>query len=383
MPLDLDQAVTYHTGKFPPATVAYEAIVEALLQAENAIARYDQELSSLHNKELFLAPLRNQEAVLSSRMEGTISTVDEILKYETSGDDEAHNISQNFSQNTSNVRPDIIETILYRRALNYAQQEMEGGRELSSSLIRSMHQMLLSLGRGAGKDPGQFKTEQNYIGDKRSGVVSYIPVSPEHLPEGLETLFAYIKSSGHPQLIRTAFAHLEFEALHPFKDGNGRIGRMLITLMLWSGGVIASPHFYISRYMEEHKEAYIARMRNVSANNEWTEWLLFFLQAIKEQARYNLAATQSIRALYDDMKSVFSDITGSKHAIALLDAVFTHPVFRSRQIIQQSGIPAATVTRFIRLLQHSEGDLIRTVQAGAGRRPAIYAFEPLLKLIRV
>jgi len=374
MALNLDHAVSYHQGKFPPSDIAYDQIISALLQAENAIARYDQELSSFHNKEFFLAPLRNQEAVLSSRMEGTISTIDEILEYDTTADDD--------SQDVKNVRSDVVETILYRRALSYAQKEMEDGREISSSLIRSMHQMLLSYGRGATKDPGQFKIEQNYIGDKVSGMISYTPISPELLPEGLDRLFSYLQSAEHPELIRTAFGHVEFEALHPFKDGNGRIGRMLITLMLWSGGVISSPHFYISRFMEEHKEAYIERMRQVSASNDWTGWLLFFLEAAKTQAHYNLTATQNIRNLYEEMKGTFSEITGSKHAIAMLDAVFTRPIFRSQQITAQSKIPPATVTRFIKLLQQSDYDLIRTVRAGAGRRPATYAFEPLLKLIR-
>ena len=123
-------------------------------------------------------------------------------------------------------------------------------------------------------------------------------------------------------------------------------------------------------------------MRQVSAADDWDGWLLFFLEAVREQARYNLAVTQNIRTLYEDMKGLFSEITGSKHAIALLDAVFTRPVFRSKQITAQSQIPPATVTRFIKLLQQSEHDLIRTVREGSGRRPATYAFEPLLKLVR-
>ena len=375
MELNLDDAVSYHEGDFPPSgTINYDRIIQTLLNANDALARYDQALVHLHNRELFLAPLRNQEAVLSSRMEGTISTVDEILEYDSDDED---------NKDVGNVRLDIIETILYRRALNYAQAEMEDGRPMNHGLLRSMHQLLLSFGRGAKKSPGQFKSEQNYIGDERTGKISYIPISPEKLDEGLERLFNYIGSDAHPALIRTAFAHVEFEALHPFKDGNGRIGRMLITLLLWSSGIISSPHFYISRYMEENKKAYIAHMKAVSAENDWTGWLLFFLEAVKAQADYNLEAMNRIRELYENMKDVFAETTGSKHAISVLDAVFTTPIFRNQQICKRSGVSPATVNRFTKALLADDRGLLKIARPAAGRRAAIYSFEPLLELIRV
>ena len=375
MELNFDNAVAYHEGHFPPPNVDYSRIIQALLNANDALARYDQALVHLHNRELFLAPLRNQEAVLSSRMEGTISTVDEILEYES--DDDTN------KDDAGAVRSDIIETILYRRALNYAQADIEDGRPMNQALLRSMHQLLLSLGRGATKSPGQFKSEQNYIGDERTGRISYIPISPEKLDEGLDRLFQYIGSDVHPALIRTAFAHVEFEALHPFKDGNGRIGRMLITLMLWSSGIISSPHFYISRYMEENKDAYIAQMKAVSAENDWTGWLLFFLEAVKAQADYNLNAMNRIRELYEAMKAVFAEITGSKHSIAVLDAVFTSPIFRNQQICKCSGVPPATINRFTKALLADPRPLLKVARPAAGRRAAVYSFEPLLELIRV
>jgi len=372
--LQLDKAVVYHEGRFPPSELDYPHIIQALLDAGAALARYDQELTRLHNRELFLAPLRNQEAVLSSRMEGTISTIDEILEYDSSEADEGASVE--------NVRSDVIETILYRRTLHYAQQEMAEGRPLNATLLRSMHQMLLSVGRGASKNPGQFKVEQNYIGDERSRIVSYIPISPEKLPEGLDRFFEYLRASDHPELIRTALAHLEFEALHPFLDGNGRIGRMLITLLLWSQGVISSPHFFISRYMEENKDAYIRCMRAVSGENDWTGWILYFLDAVKSQSEYNLQTTRRIGDLYEEMKGVFSDLTGSKHAIALLDAVFSIPVFRTQQIARRAGIPPANVNRYTKALLGDDRRLLRIARVAAGRRPAIYSFEPLLEIIR-
>lgn len=210
-----------------------------------------------------------------------------------------------------------------------------------------------------------------------------MPISPEKLREGLDRLFRYIGHSPHPEIIRTGFAHIEFEALHPFKDGNGRIGRMLITLILWSSGVISSPHFYISRYMDEHKEMYIECMRRVSAENDWNGWALFFLQAVEAQANYNLKAARSIRELYEEMKQVFSEVTGSKHAISMLDAVFANPIFRNQQISRRTKIAPGNVNRFTKALQADGQGLLRVVKEAAGRRSAIYAFEPLLEIIRV
>ncbi|MFN9135791.1 MAG: Fic family protein, partial [Planctomyces sp.] len=217
----------------------------------------------------------------------------------------------------------------------------------------------------------------------RTAMTSFRPNSPDPLNERLERLGAYIEQHTPPALLRTAFAHVEFEALHPFKDGNGRIGRMLITLMLWSSGIISSPHFYISRYMEENKAAYIAHMRAVSAEHDWTGWLVFFLEAVKQQAEYNLDAMNRIRQLYENMKSVFSEITGSRYAISLLDAIFTMPVFRNQQICKRSGIPPATVNRLTNALLADGRNLLKTARPASGRRAAVYAFEPLLELIRV
>ncbi len=151
--LNLENAVEYHYDQFPPQDLDYKEFVGALIKATDAIARYDQMLKNLYNSEILLAPLRNQEAVISSRMEGTVSTMDEILKYEADHEED---------QTSANVRTEVMETILYQRALRSAQSMMEEGYKLSPSFIRQVHQRLLFFGRGASKSPGKFKTEQNY-----------------------------------------------------------------------------------------------------------------------------------------------------------------------------------------------------------------------------
>lgn len=371
--MDFENSVHYHYDKFPPAELNYGLIVNALLKATDSLARYDQMLKNMHNSEIFLAPLRNQEAVISSRMEGTISTMDEILKFEAD--------SENDLELANNVRTDVFETILYQRALSNAQKAMKDGYPLSKHLVQTIHQQLLSFGRGALKSPGKYKVEQNYLADKIKQKILFTPIRPEKLNDGLETLFEYINNSPHPVLVKTALMHVEFEALHPFQDGNGRIGRMLITLLLWSSGAISEPHFYISGYLEEHKDEYIDTMRNVSQNNDWEKWCVFFLNAVEKQAIQNLEIAERIKNLYDEMKHIFSDTLSSKWSVNALDYIFTNPIYRNNRFTSKSGIPAPTAARFTRLLE--ERGLIRTIEESSGRRPALYAFEPLLKLVRV
>lgn len=373
MDFKLDNAVNYHYDKFPPHSLDYGKFVEPLVKATDAVARYDQMLKSMHNSEILLAPLRNQEAVISSRMEGTVSTMDEILKYEADHDDKL--------ESAPNVRLEVIETLLYQRALKAAQKAMTEGYSLSQSLIKIIHQTLLSFGRGASKSPGKFKNEQNYLADTLKRNILFIPISPEKLQDGLDVLFQYIEQSTHPTLVKTALTHVEFEALHPFQDGNGRIGRMLITLMLWSSGTISEPHFYISGYLEDNKNQYISTMRNVSENNDWESWCIFFLEAIEQQAIRNLTIAENIRELYEEMKNVFSDVLSSKWSVNALDFVFTNPVFRNNKFTANSGIPTATAARFTRLLL--DKNLLTTVEEASGRKPALYSFEPLMILVRV
>ena len=374
MEFNLKNATNYHYDKFPPRSLDLSQLVGPLVKATDALARYDQMIKKmLHNSEIFLAPLRSQEAVISSRMEGTVSTMDEILQYEAEHDDD--------TENTTNVRSEVVETILYQRALKATQNALEDGYPISQSLIKSIHQRLLSHGRGSSKTPGEFKNEQNYIADRFKRNILFIPVSPEKLQDGLDKLFQYIEHSTDLPLIKICITHVEFEALHPFKDGNGRIGRMLITLMLWTSEIISEPHLYISGYLEENKDLYIDTMRNVSENDDWEGWCVFFLEAIENQAIKNLTISEEIVRLYNEMKEIFEDALSSKYHQKALDFVFKNPVFRNNKFTKDSGIPAASAARFTRLLL--EKNLIITKEEASGRKPALYSFEPLMELVRV
>lgn len=371
MEYNLSNAVRYHYGKFPPEKVDYVQFIQELVRATDALARFDQMLKNLHNTEILLAPLRNQEAVISSRIEGTISTMDEILQYE----------ADNEGVENTNVKSDVIETILYQRALKNAQNALESGYTFSISFIKQMHQQLLYLGRGASKSPGEFKKEQNYLADKRKKEIQFIPISTEKLEEGLDNLFSFLENSDVPPLIKTALMHLEFEALHPFQDGNGRIGRMLITLNLWREKILSQPHFYISGYFEENKDEYIEQMREVSEKDNWDQWIKFFLQAVESQAIKNLQIAENIKDLYEQTKTEFSELLSSKWNMEIVDYIFTNPVFRNNKFVSSTKIPNATAVTIIKkLIEH---DYLVVKEESSGRRAALYSFEPLMRLVRV
>ncbi len=372
---DTADAVGYHTGSFPPGILDYGGLLlEPLLDATTMLARYDTKMSDLINSRLLLAPLTRQDAVVSSRMEGTISSVEDVYRLEAEGDPGQAGINHD-------IRHDDIETWLYSRAMQDAQKALEDGMPLGEHLIKATHQTLLSFGRGASKHPGRYKIEQNSIGDRRSGTITFVPIAPEHLAPAMESLVQFINDSTVSPLIRAAIVHAEFEALHPFVDGNGRIGRMLITLMLWRLCVLSRPYFFLSGYFEEHRDEYLERLRSVSASNDWNGWVAFFLRAIARQAEVNIRLAGGIHRLYMDMRERFRTILRSKHHDQVLDFVFANPIFRNDRLIGSTDIPPASARSFTRRL--TEANLLRVVVQPSGRRPGAYAFDPLLNLIKV
>jgi Fic family protein len=373
-PYDLSEAVHYHSGAFPPASLDYEALLGPLEEAAASLARYDAKMSSMLNSELFLAPLRRQDAVSSSRMEGTISTIEELYRLEAEEDAGA-------SDPYREARNDDVETFLYSRALRNAQQAIAEGAPLSEHLLRTAHQQLLSFGRGSRRRPGAYKVEQNYIGDDRRGKIYYVPIAPEQLAPAMAGLVQFMNGSAMRPLLRTALTHVEFEALHPFEDGNGRIGRMLITLMLWKLGIISQPNFFVSGYFETHKDEYIERMRAVSAAGDWSGWCIFFLEAMHAQATVNIQTADRIFALHGEMRERFRDALNSQFHDQALDFVFASPIFRNDRFVDRSGIPASSARALSRRLV--EAGLLRTIEPAAGRRAALYAFDPLLDMLKI
>ena len=367
---DCSTAVKYHYGQFPPARIDLQTIFEPLTAALQQLTRYDEKLLQMPNSELLLAPLRQRDAVVSSRMEGTISTLDEVLQLE------AGNIAQ---RDDGVGRNEALEVALYARALKQSEHQISQGMDISEHLIKSAHQTMLGYGRGERLSPGQYKSKQNYIGDKRNRRVEFIPVSPDRLGQGMRDLTEFIRSAPEHALLKAAIAHAEFEALHPFDDGNGRVGRMLIPLMLWTQNILSAPHFFVSDYFERNKGEYIERLRAVSSDDDWSGWCRFFMKALEAQADENIRVVTNIQQHYEEMKDRFREVLRSQHFGAALDYVFEHPYFWNNHFVETADAPRSTLRNFTPRLV--DAGLLRIVVPPAGRAPGLYAFPALLNII--
>ena len=358
--------VHYHAGKFPPDELDWAELVPHIGPAVASLARYDGMLAAVPNHELLLASLVTQEAVMSARIEGTQATISEVYQFEA-GQPAA----------TPERRDDIDEIINYRRAMRHA-EEMLKELPLSLRVIRETHQVLLSGVRGRDKAPGEYRRTANWIGPPGCTIeeAKFVPVGAEQLGGAMNRWERFIHDDVPDLLVQAAVLHAEFEAIHPFLDGNGRLGRMLVPLFLWQRGLISRPMFYISAYFEANREAYYDGLLGVSKDDDWTGWCRFFLTAVREQAEDNLAKANGILELYETMKLRVSEATRSRYAIHALDWIFQNPVFSSNGFAVGSEIPAPTARRVLNALVDHE--VLKIFRVSGGRRPAILMFEDVL-----
>jgi Fic family protein len=360
--------VRYHEGGFPPESLDWPRLIPLIGPAAAAIARYDGMLSAVPNPALLLSPLTTQEAVLSSRIEGTQATMGEVLEFEA-GREVA----------SPERREDIQEVLNYRAAM----REAEGllmRLPLSQRVIREAHRVLLAGVRGENKAPGEYRRIPNWIGPRGCSIdeAHFVPISAEKLPAAMSDWERYMHQDAPDRLVQLAILHAEFEALHPFLDGNGRLGRMLVPLFLWQAGLIQAPMFYVSAYFEARRDEYYEGLRDVSRDDDWTGWCRFFLEAVRAQAEDNLAKTRGILALNETMKHRVPELTRSQYAVRALDWIFARPIFRTSDFVESAGIPAPTARRFLRVLR--DGEILRALEEGRGRRAAVLAFPALLNI---
>ncbi len=362
-------AVHYHTGQFPPARLDWEVLVPLIGPANAALARYDGLLTAIPNADVLLSPLTTQEAVLSSRIEGTQATMGEVLQYEAAGGESLD----------PHKRDDIEEVLNYRRAMRQATQEMKS-LPLCNRLIKKLHGTLMAGVRGHDKARGRFRSIQNYIGVYGRPVeeARFVPIAPEHLEAGIARWEKYLHETTHDVLVQLAVVHAEFESLHPFLDGNGRIGRMLIPLYLADRKLLQSPMFYLSEYLEANRQEYYDRLLAVSRDGDWTGWCRFFLEALQRQAQANETKARKILSLYQQKKDWFVNLTHSQYAIRALDWFFNKPIFKTPDFVATAEIPKPTANRIVRLAK--ENGLLWEIVAGSGRRPAVLAFSELLNI---
>lgn len=358
----------YTPERLPIESLDKSALFTAVGEANAALARYDGLLMGMVNPAVMLSPLTNEEAVLSSKIEGTQATVEEVLEYEA-GQEQDEEKSR-----------DIQEVLNYRKALMLAKESVVG-RPIRLGLIRELHRVLMDSVRGENKEPGHFRKDQNWIGAPGCAMeeATFVPPSPLQLMDHLQAWEAYLGSDDIDPIVQTAIVHAQFELLHPFKDGNGRIGRLMIPLFLYAKGRLTSPMFYLSAYLERHRDEYYARLRAISQRGDWTGWCAFFLRAVTAQAKQNGATLREIMDLYEVTKVQVRDITRSPHSAQLVDALFDRPIFTAADIARRAAVPKPTVHKLIKGLL-DEG-VLATVREAAGRRPAILTFAELLNTL--
>ncbi|MFB9865637.1 Fic family protein [Rufibacter immobilis] len=352
----------------PLSSLDWGALIDLMGTANREIARYDGLLQSIPNPRVLLAPLRTQEAVLSSKIEGTQATLEEVLEFDASP-------QKNFER-----RDDIAEVINYRKALAYANEEMET-RPISLNMIRRVHSLLLEGVRGENKDKGNFRKIQNWIGSHGSdqSQARYVPPTVPVMMDALDKWEKYIHEDEKDFLVQLAIIHAQFEIIHPFLDGNGRIGRILIPLFLYHKEVIHQPVFYLSHYLETNRQQYYDALKSISDTGQWTQWIRFFLQGLIEQSKRNSEKTKNILALYDEMKLRVVNSTHSQFAIQTIDCLFKQPVFNTAQFIESTGMPRASASRILNTL--TEEGIILQFEKGAGRKPSIFAFRDILTIV--
>ena len=364
--------VLYHTGGFPPGNLDWEELLPAIGPAHAAVASYQGMLYRLPNTNVLLSPLASQEAVLSNRIEGTITTVAEVLTFEAEG---------NLSDESTPARADMAEVLNYRFALFTATDLMER-IPLSQRLIRETHKVLLRGVRGYDKDPGNYRRipDSVWIGPPNSTIESadFVPCPVEDLPSAMNAWEFFIHEQSQDSLVQLAIIHAEFEAIHPFLDGNGRMGRLLVPLFMVSKGLLSHPHFYLSEYLDLHRDEYYERLMAVSRDYDWTGWCSFFLRALTEQARMNQEKVQAILDLYNERREWIVEKTRSQYGGRALDWIFRAPIFATTDFTTKAEIPRPTANRILRTLR--EDGMLRVLRPSSGRRSAILAFTDLLNI---
>jgi Fic family protein len=311
----VDGALAFVPAALPPTNLGLDwALADRLSRAENALGQLEGMASKLVSPYLILNPLLRREAILSNRIEGTFTTAKQLALFEAAGQPESAN-------------PDASEVLSYVRA-------MERGLKLLESLpvclrlIREVHSTLLKNVRGSDKQPGKFRTVQNAIGATGQTLVEarFVPPPPIHLKDCLSDFERYLNSEPNlPQLVRLALIHYQFEAIHPFLDGNGRVGRLLLPLLLCAQKRLSQPLVYVSGYFEKYRQQYADKMLRVSQAGEWTDWVGFFLDAIAEQSRQALESARRLLELQAEYRSRVQRARASPLAPTLVDRLFQTP----------------------------------------------------------
>jgi Fic family protein len=343
------------------------ALISTLGEAERNLGRLANLADTLPSPHIMARPFIRREAVLSSRIEGTRASLVDLYTYESA--------QLSFFEPSS----DVHEVHNYVRAMDYG---LERSRTLPVSLrlIREIHQVLMEGVRGGYLNPGEFRRSQNWIGPPGSTIESATIVPPpvDEMHQALDDLEKFIHArSDIPQLVRAGLIHYQFEAIHPLLDGNGRVGRLLVNLLLVEWGLISQPLLYLSAFFEAHRLDYYDRLLAVSQRGEWENWLLFFLKGASSQSLDAITRIEHLGQLRSAYQERLRTERAAGRLLQTLDILFERPILNIRQLEAALGVPYRTAQRYVERLE--EIGILREVTGHARNR--LYRAEEILQVL--
>jgi len=350
---------------FPP--LALDGLQTALEAAGLAVGRLDAVSTLLPDTSFFLYSYVRKEAVLSSQIEGTQSSLSDLLLFEL---EEAPGVPLD----------DVVEVSNYVAALDHGLARLRAGFPLSNRLIREIHGVLLSRGRGSGKDPGEFRRSQNWIGGSRPGNAAFVPPPHTAVPDCMASLegFLHAEDDGLPVLVRAGLAHVQFETIHPFLDGNGRVGRLIVTFLLCHAGVLHEPLLYLSLYLKQRRAEYYALLDQVRRDGDWESWLAFFLTGVRVTAEGAAETAQRLVAMFRNDRAKIEP-TGRRAGSALRvhEALKARPILSLSAICERTGLSFPAASSGMDLLSE-----LRIAQELTGkRRNRLFVYQPYLAIL--
>jgi cell filamentation protein, protein adenylyltransferase len=331
------------------------------------LGRLDSVSTLLPDPDLFLYAYVRKEAVLSSQIEGTQSSLSDLLLFE-------------LEQAPGAPLDDVVEVSNYVAALEHGLARLRGGFPMSGRLIREIHAKLLAHERGSEKDPGEFRRSQNWVGGSRPGDAVFVPPPHTEVPDCMADLerFLHSKEDGLPVLVRAALAHLQFETIHPFLDGNGRVGRLLVTLLLCEAGVLDQPLLYLSLYLKQNRTEYYRLLDSVRREGDWEAWVTFFLRGAAETGEGAVATARRMVALFDaDRGRIQTQGRRAGSALRVLETLKARPILSLKEIAPRAGLSFPTAGAAMSLL----------VDLGIGReltgkkRNRVFSYDRYLSLL--
>jgi Fic family protein len=336
-------------------------------QAHLALGRLDGVSTLLPDKSLFLYMYVRKEAILSSMIEGTQSSLSDLLLFEQ-------------DQDPGVPLDDVQEVSNYVAALNHGMARLREGFPLSLRLIKEMHSVLLSKGRGHQKSPGEFRRSQNWIGGTRPGNASFVPPPPEDLLGcmGQLELFLYDQPEPTAALLKAALAHVQFETIHPFLDGNGRLGRLLITLILCEQGLLREPMLYLSLYFKTYRQRYYELLNEVRLSGDWEAWLGFFADAVDFTATQAVDTAQTLIQLAEDDQARIKSLGRASSSTSLLyQALLDRPIASAGWLATKTGLSPATTNKCLTLLETL--GVVREITAR--RRNRLFSYARYIEIL--